>query len=110
MREIIVKHVGSQGVSGHKHLTKIDAPLLGAWRAAAKDPDDQVGKWLLYGAPAGIINQPLDPGILPDVSAPSDWQPDDLECDELSFRNYSGVEENGAAETEIMAQIEKDHP
>lgn len=43
-RETIVKHVGSQANCNHTRSTKIDAPLLEAWRVAAKDPDDQVGQ------------------------------------------------------------------
>ena len=34
--------------------TNVDARLLEAWRLAAGDPDDQVGKWMLVGAPTGI--------------------------------------------------------
>ena len=45
--------------------TNIDAQLLEAWRAAAKDPNDQVSVWLKFGAPTGITSQLQDPGIFP---------------------------------------------
>ena len=91
------------------HLTKIDAPLVEAWRIAAKDPDDQVGRWLLYGAPAGILHQPIDERIFPDAAAPSEISPEELVYDEMTFRNYAGVEEQPTTEEEMQAQIDKYH-
>ena len=45
--------------------TKIDVQLLAAWRSAAGDPDHWVYKLLRDGAPAGIAEHILDPGIFP---------------------------------------------
>ena len=91
------------------HLTLIDAPLPEAWRMAAKDPDHQVGQWLLYGAPAGILHQPVGPGIFPDASGPPQINPNELYCDVTAFRNYAGVEEHSTTEAEMQAHIDKHH-
>ena len=95
--------------SRFEHLTNVDAHLLEAWRKAAGDPDDQVYQWLTQGAPAGILHPILDPGIFPDTSGPSATHPDELGCDEATFRNYAGVEENVATETELQSHIDMQH-
>ena len=91
------------------HLTEVDAHLLEAWRKAAGDPDDQVFQWLTKGAPAGVLDAIKDPGIFPDTSGPSAMDPDDLDCDEATFRNYAGVEENVETEAELLSHISKEH-
>ena len=35
--------------------------------------------------------------------------PGELGCDEATFRNYAGVEENVATETELLSQIDLQH-
>ena len=66
----------------------LDAQLLEAWRAAARDPDNQVYLWLRDGAPTGIKTPLLDPGIYPNCYKPADIEPQDLHCDEQQLRNY----------------------
>ena len=68
-----------------------------------------MGQWLLYGAPAGILHQPLDPGIFPDAAAPPQINPIELTCDVTTFRNYAGVEEHSTTEEEMQAHIDKHH-
>ena len=71
--------------------TRVDAHLLEAWRVAAGDPDDQVGKWMLVGAPTGIEAPVLDPGIFPPCNKPAEMQPQDIFTKEhRDFRNYPG--------------------
>jgi len=106
---VLIEHTNPPDSSNHTPLTLIKAFLLEAWRVAAKDPDDQVGSWLKEGGPAGIILQPKDPGIFPDVSAPADWMPDDLHCDEHAFKNYQGVEEHEATLKEMTTHLDKGH-
>ena len=36
-------------------------------------------------------------------------RPDELGCDEATFRNYAGVEENGVTETELQSHIDLQH-
>ena len=90
-------------------LTKVDAILLEAWRRRASHPDDQPGPWLARGAPAGILNPIIDPGVFPICSKPASMEPDDLHCDEQQFTNYAGVEGDGIAEQEMTAHFEKGH-
>ena len=84
--------------SRFEHLTKYYSHLLESWRTAAGDPDGQVYKRLTQGAPAGNLYPIEDPGILPHTSGPSAMRPDELGCDEATFRNYAGVEDNEIAE------------
>ena len=90
-------------------MTRVDALLLEAWRKASRDPDDHAGKWMIYGAPAGIIHQPVDPGIFPDVSAPAEMDPNELQFDIATFNNYPGVESHQSTEPEMLNHIEKGH-
>ena len=61
------------------------------------------------GAPQGILQQPKDPGIFPDRAAPADMRPGQLHCDEKSFRNYPGVEEQDITEQKMQAHLGKNH-
>ena len=72
-------------------------------------PELYVGEWLTNGAPAGILHQPLDAGIFPDCPAPADNRPEDIQCDEKSFRDYPGVEEQYITETELLRHLAKGH-
>ena len=64
---------------------------------------------MLHGAPAGIVHQPIDPGIFPDVSAPSEQAPEDLRCDLDTFRNYAGVEDHATTEGGMRNHMDKHH-
>ena len=50
IKPIIVEYVGFKGNVSHDHSTEVDAPLLEAWWIAAKDPDNEVGPWMMTGA------------------------------------------------------------
>ena len=54
------------------YKTTIRAGLLGAWRAAADDPDDQLEVWSKSGAPAGIRHLPLRRCVFPPVDDEAD--------------------------------------
>lgn len=90
----------------HCH-TSINATLLEAWRAAARDPDTEVYKWLTEGAPAGIELKPKDCGIFPTLDDSPELSAEDIATDFGTFANYSGVEGDAAAEDEISARIEQ---
>lgn len=109
VRDLIMNLVGTDTYQSSKPKTKVDAPLLEAWRAAACNPDHLVPTWLLDGAPAGILHQLEDHGIFQDCAAPSEQRPEDLHCDDQNFRNYAGVEEHGITATELQEHIDKGH-
>ena len=90
--------------------TKVDAPLLEAWRIASGDPDDHAGKWMLVGAPSGIEVPVIDPGIFPPCYKPAELEPQDVFTkNHGGFRNYQGVEEQQITDDELAAHLEKDH-
>ena len=90
-------------------LTSVDAYLLEAWRKVAHDPDHQIFKWLRDGAPTGIKQDLIDPGIFPACNRPAEVQPENLECNSRQFKNYPGVEENAITDEELAAHLEKGH-
>ena len=90
-------------------LTDVDAYLLEAWRVAAADPDHQIFPWLRDGAPTGITQDLIDPGIFPACSRPAEVQPENLECNSRQFKNYPGVEENQITDAELASHLEKGH-
>jgi len=63
----IVGATDTEPVHNGVYDTCVRAGLLGAWRKAAGDPDDQPEEWLRTGAPAGIRCVPADRGIFPRV-------------------------------------------
>ena len=89
--------------------TRADASLLEAWRVSARGPDNQIFSWLTQGAPAGILHQPVDVGIFPDCSAPSDNLPASLHSDWQQFQNYPGVEDQEITENELQGHLDKGH-
>ena len=90
-------------------LTDVDAYLLEAWRLVAADPDHQIFHWLRDGAPTGITQDLIDPGIFPACSRPAEVQPENLECNSRQFKNYPGVEENQITDAELASHLEKGH-
>ncbi len=83
--------------------TQVRAGLLGAWRMAAGDPDDQPERWLREGGPAGVRLVPEHRGVYPPVDdeAPDDPEelatlldeqapasPEDEEFAQAMFRDY----------------------
>lgn len=87
----------------------LDAQLHEAWRAAAGDPDSHIYLWLRDGAPTGIRNHVVDPGIFPTCHRPADLEPQDLRRGEQQFRSYPGVEEQDITDAELTAHLAKGH-
>ena len=109
VRKLIMGYVGMN--SSHiasNPMKKIHAPLLEAWRAAARGPGHWVPVWLSTCAPAGILRLVEDPAIFPDCTSPSEQRPEDMYCAEHNFRNYSGVEEHEVTATELEGHIDAD--
>ena len=49
------------------HNCTLCAGLLSAWARCSCDPDTDVVSWLTEGAPAGILDHPVQMGIFPDA-------------------------------------------
>ena len=75
----------------------------------AKDPESEAANWGITGAPSGILHQPSDPGIFPDVTCPAELRPEELHADHSTFQNYPGVEEHVTTETEITGHMKPHH-
>ncbi len=58
--------------------TQVRAGLLGAWRLAAGDPDDQPELWLREGGPAGVRAFPEHRGVYPPVDDETPADPEEL--------------------------------
>ena len=92
------------------HSTELRAELLGGWRAAAGDPDDQPEQWLAGGAPGGVRAHPLDRGVFPIVPAderPAVEDPEALHTDFDEFVNYLGTECDDDAFQELERLVGK---
>jgi len=78
--------------------------ILGAWRAAAGDPDDLPEQWLMDGAPAGVTMEVPSRGIFPSYSETEDARSQDpaLLATEEGFVNYDGVETDDHVWDEIQ--------
>ena len=82
---------------------KIAAGLLEAWRKKVGDPESEVFKWLMAGAPGGLLLHPEPCGIFP----PS--REDERDLDDLTslprlgedFSSYQTVEEEDEAWEEV---------
>ena len=75
IRELLAGVVGATDVEPTDDdtcETLVRAGLLGAWRAAAEDPDDQPKQWLYSGAPVGIRHLPIHRSIFPPVEDEAD--------------------------------------
>ena len=55
-----------------KVKTEVNARFIEAWRAAAKDSDSRVCRWLVEGWPAGIEHEHTTCGIFPPVDKMGD--------------------------------------
>ena len=73
------------------------------------DPDDQIFKWLIEGAPAGIREQPLSAGIFPELQEEEPTPYDNIATDFSTFDNYAGIEGDQIAIDEIDAHIAQGH-
>ena len=90
-------------------MPSIDADLLESWRAAAKDIEDQIYKWLTDGGPAGILDAPVYPGVFPDCPGPIENDTPDSQFDADMFRNDHGVEEQSVTEEELQSHVDAGH-
>ena len=94
-------------VSKKDFSTEIRVGLLEGWRAAAKDPDWAVTRWLASdGVPAGLRRHPEDCGIFP--HAEDDCaDPDILQAELDNFASYSAVENDDDAWEEVQRLVSK---
>ena len=88
-------------VDGGGYKTCVRAGLLGAWRKAAGDPDDQPEIWLREGAPAGIREAAKHRGVFPTVS-------DDMDDPELlGHQEYEAVSSKDGLDSDALKQFEE---
>ena len=86
--------------------TPIRAHLLEAWRKASQDPDEEVYKWFVQGAPVGIYMPVEACGIFPTISDEDKEDHDELRCDIDDFVNYPGVEQDDTVEIETVKHLQ----
>ena len=81
----------------------IAAGLLEAWRCRVGDPESEVNKWLLAGAPGGLVLHPESCNIFPPSREDEDELGDPASLERLgeSFASYDTVEEDDDAWTEV---------
>ena len=107
-RQAIALVVGAsewEPVHSIAYNTSVRPGLLGAWRLAAADPDDQPEKWCRFGAPAGVREHPIDRDIFPTVEPEVVSDPEMLTSDYDSFTNYDNVDSDEDAAPEISRLI-----
>ena len=105
------KHFGTEdwGPTCEDCTSSICHGLLSAWANLAQDPGKVAADWVRHGAPAGILSQPLLPGVFP-LAQPSDedvLEPEDLEGDVEIFRNYAGMDEDENVWSQVHEFVEK---
>ena len=105
------KHLGTEdwGPTFGECTSSICHGLLSAWANLAHDPGKVAADWVRHGAPAGILCQPLLPGVFP-LAQPSDedvLEPEDLEGDVEIYRNYAGMDEDENVWSQVHEFVEK---
>jgi len=70
-REEFLESLGSNGAIPQADLGDLGSALrpevFRAWRGFSGDPDDEVERWLVDGAPCGVLESPAHRGIFPVV-------------------------------------------
>ena len=66
-RSILCQHFGGvqRTPPSVEFPTDVFHQLLEAWRCDAGDPETEVAKWFIRGAPAGLAEVPVSCGIFP---------------------------------------------
>ena len=105
------KHLGNEdcGPTCGDCTSSICHGLLSAWANLAQVPGKVAADWVRHGAPAGILSQPLLPGVFP-LAQPSDedvLEPEDLEGDVEIFRNFAGMDEDENVWSQVHEFVEK---
>ena len=97
----------ARAFSNDSPLTEQDYVVREGWRRAFQDPDYEVPRWLLEGAPAGIEEHPKLRGICPlsRESEPQDRPP--LSYYHEGHRNYASIEADPAADAEVKKLMNK---
>ena len=91
-------------VVGDRVSTEMQAYILERWVYLACDPDIEIPRWLMEGAPAGIRNRPKDCGIFPPYDAselPEADNPEELVSVPEDFHNHPLVEQDKAVGPEL---------
>ena len=111
VKQIIARHCNHDLNAQHEQptdegcRTALDANLIGAWQRTAKDPDEEVSRWLLTGAPAGLKVMPKSCGIFPEVAGEAECSIDALDTEYDSFCNYGGVDDDDTASSEFEKHL-----
>jgi len=108
VKAILIKYIGMVNYDSAP-LTKVDGHFLRQWQRTAGDPDGIAANWMVDGAPMGVTEQLLDPGIFPQSVVPPYMGHESLQCDLQNFHNYKGVEESEITEEEIQGHLDKQH-
>ena len=86
-------------------LTQLNAAFLGAWVAAAGDPDHHVIDWLRRGAPAGILHHAGQAGIFPPAGDEGEAAKERaLQEHYHGFKNYTSMEESSHGK-EVLQEL-----
>ena len=105
------KHLGIEdwGPTFGDCTSSIRHGLLSAWANLAHDPGKVAADWVRYGAPAGILSQPLLAGVFPlaQLNDEDVLEPEDLEGDVEIFRNYAGMDEDENVWSQVHEFVEK---
>jgi hypothetical protein len=91
--------------------TGIRAELLDRWAELAQDKGRPVVKWLWEGAPAGVLELPVEvDDIFPKTEETDENPPsssDSLDTDFDGFSNYSAFDGDRVAEQEVLSYVKK---
>eukprot|EP00974_Lingulodinium_polyedra_P002562 240318-Lingulodinium_polyedra.AAC.1 len=97
------------GVSdlGPGQRTPLRVGLLEGWRAAARDPDVHVIRWLRDGAPGGLRELPEHCGVFPTAAEDDVGDAEELQTNFEDYHAYKGVEEDDGAWEQIQEYVAK---
>eukprot|EP00435_Cladocopium_sp_Y103_P033053 s1409_g8.t1 len=95
-------------VNDGTYETEVRGELLHFWSLCVDDPGQHAVRWLLDGAPAGLVcnTEALD-GVFPRVDNTRVGDYHDLVTEYDTFANYSGVEDNEEATKALESYAEK---
>eukprot|EP00435_Cladocopium_sp_Y103_P067914 s724_g30.t1 len=95
-------------VSDGTYETEIRGDLLHYWSLCVDDPGQHTVRWLMEGAPAGLVcnTEALD-GVFPRVDNTRAGDYHELVTEYATFANYSGVEDNEEAIKALKSYADK---
>ena len=107
LRRRLASHFGVTDIgpaSNYDCTSSIRAELLSAWALRAGDPGAAAASWVVNGAPAGILSEPLLAGVFP-LADPAQGElldPSALDQDVEWFTNYAGVDSDDGVFQQIQ--------